>query len=467
MKTHRAISPADARRQRASVLIIVLWVAFGLVSLTLYFGHSMSLELRAADNRVAALEAEQAIDGMARYLKCVITNSIIPGQAPYLDEYQNENVEIGEARCWIIGRDNNQTENDRTYFGVVDEASKLNLNTATVEMLEMLPRMTPELAAAIIDWRDSDSTPGDGGGAEDDVYARLQPPRTCKNGPFESVEELRLVYGMDQTILFGEDFNQNGILDLNENDGNASPPEDNMDGRLDPGLVEYLTVYSKQTDLMMDGTPRINIHSNLTELQQMFSTNSLDANQILSHFRGTGGSPGGNQPGGGNGIVITNDSLLGFYVQSEMSADDFMKIEGSLTVSNGTSLPGLVNVATASEIVLECIPGIGTDYASALVAYRMQNPDRLNSVTWVKEVITDANLCKQIGPYITGESYQYSADIAAVGHHGRGFRRVRYVFDASDLGYAPKIVNQRDLTHLGMAFGTDVQETLKLAKEQP
>lgn len=467
MKTHRAISPSDARRQRASVLIIVLWVAFGLVSLTLYFGHSMSLELRAADNRVAALEAEQAIDGMARYLKSVITNSIIPGQAPYLDEYQNENVEIGEARCWIIGRDNNQTENDRTYFGVVDEASKLNLNTATVEMLEMLPRMTPELAAAIIDWRDSDSTPGEGGGAEDDVYARLQPPRTCKNGPFESVEELRLVYGMDQTILFGEDLNQNGILDPNENDGNASPPEDNMDGRLDPGLVEYLTVYSKQTDLMMDGTPRINIHSNLTELQQMFSTNSLDANQILSHFRGTGGSPGGNPPGGGNGIVITNDSLLGFYVQSEMSADDFMKIEASITVSNGASLPGLVNVATASEIVLECIPGIGTDYASALVAYRMQNPDRLNSVTWVKEVITDANLCKQIGPYITGESYQYSADIAAVGHHGRGFRRVRYVYDASDLGYAPKIVNQRDLTHLGMAFGTDVQETLKLAKEQP
>src|SRR5438128_6708783 len=51
-----------------SVLIIVLWVAFGLVSLTLYFAHSMSLELRAADNRVAGAEAEQAIAGAARYV---------------------------------------------------------------------------------------------------------------------------------------------------------------------------------------------------------------------------------------------------------------------------------------------------------------------------------------------------------------------------------------------------------------
>ena len=31
----------------ASVLIIVLWIAFGLVSLALYFADSMSFELRA------------------------------------------------------------------------------------------------------------------------------------------------------------------------------------------------------------------------------------------------------------------------------------------------------------------------------------------------------------------------------------------------------------------------------------
>ena len=36
------------RSQSGSALIITLWVAFGLVSLALYFGHSMSLELKVS-----------------------------------------------------------------------------------------------------------------------------------------------------------------------------------------------------------------------------------------------------------------------------------------------------------------------------------------------------------------------------------------------------------------------------------
>ena len=50
-------------KQRASALIIVLWIGFGLVTLALYFGQSMSYELQAADNASAALEADQAIQG--------------------------------------------------------------------------------------------------------------------------------------------------------------------------------------------------------------------------------------------------------------------------------------------------------------------------------------------------------------------------------------------------------------------
>src|SRR4051812_5137651 len=50
-------------RKSGSMLIIVMWVTFGLVALAVYFANSMSIELRAADNRVAATEAEQAILG--------------------------------------------------------------------------------------------------------------------------------------------------------------------------------------------------------------------------------------------------------------------------------------------------------------------------------------------------------------------------------------------------------------------
>src|SRR5207237_2729069 len=130
-------------------------------------------------------------------------------------------------------------------FGLVDEASKLNLNTATTNMLASLPNISAELAAAIIDWRDADSTVSQSG-AESETYNRLQPAYNCKNAPFETVDELRLVYGATLSMLYGEDANLNGALDRNENDGSALLPDDNRDGKLDPGLFEYVTVYSQQ-----------------------------------------------------------------------------------------------------------------------------------------------------------------------------------------------------------------------------
>ena len=78
---HGVTRPTSAS-QRGSVLIIVLWIALGLVAITLYFGNSMSSELRASDNRVQTLAADQAIEGAARYVAQVLadqaTNGIVP-----------------------------------------------------------------------------------------------------------------------------------------------------------------------------------------------------------------------------------------------------------------------------------------------------------------------------------------------------------------------------------------------------
>ena len=105
--------------------------------------------------------------------------------------------------------------------------------------------MTPDLVANILAWR-STNTSSMSGGAESDTYMNVQPPYTCKNAPFETVDELRLIYSMDMDTLYGEDANLNGILDPNENDGDVLPPTDNMDGQLDAGLFEYATVYSRE-----------------------------------------------------------------------------------------------------------------------------------------------------------------------------------------------------------------------------
>jgi hypothetical protein len=68
------------------------------------------------------------------------------------------------------------------------------------------------------------------------------------------------------------------------------------------------------------------------------------------------------------------------------------------------------------------------------------------------------------GDYLTTHSYQITADIAAVGAFGRGYRRVRFVFDLSN--GTPIILYRQDLSRLGWALGGKARQTL-LANDSP
>ena len=363
--------------ERGSVLIIVMWISLGLVSIVLLFGNSMMLEYRGANNIVTGHEAAQAIAGGRRYLAYTLENLEAEGQMPNIEEgeYSAEGVALGVATFWVVGRDVDDLVGEETLtFGLVDEAAKLNLNTATVAMLEALPYMPAEFAAAIVDWRDEDDDLTTNG-AESSDYLSLEPGYAAKNADFETVDELRLVYGADWALLYGEDLNQNGVLDPNEDDGDESLPPDDGDGELDAGFVEYLTVYSREPD------------------------------------------------------------------------DD------------PQSAGGLVNVNHAPAEVLACIPGIGEENAESIIAYRQgKTEDDLGSVDWIGEVLSGEGAV-QATPFLTTSTYQYAADIVAVGRGGRGFRRERIVFDLSEGDL--KIVHRRDMTRLGWPLGSSIREELQ------
>src|ERR1017187_4909939 len=144
MKLLKSNLPLDERRERASVLIIVLWVCIGLVSSALYFANSMTYELRASDNRVSGLAADQAIEGAARYVGYVLSSYATNGAAPASTQFACQAVPAGDAKFWLIGRDGTGQNTTEPAFGLVDEASKLNLNTANTNVLSYLPNMTPD-----------------------------------------------------------------------------------------------------------------------------------------------------------------------------------------------------------------------------------------------------------------------------------------------------------------------------------
>ncbi len=158
-------------------------------------------------------------------------------------------------RFSIVANDPLAQANDTTAvrYGVTDEASKLNLNSATKDQLISLIQYVirtqqvnaEDLTKAILYWRSSGKD-AQVDATEDAYYQNLDHPYAVKHAPFDSVEELLMVRGMTGPILFGEDWNRNGFLDANENDGDDNFPPDNGDGQLERGLYPFLTVWSSE-----------------------------------------------------------------------------------------------------------------------------------------------------------------------------------------------------------------------------
>ena len=454
MKIQHRTSNAERRTpnaEKGSVLILVLWIALGLITLTLYFANSSSFELQAADNRTSGLATEEAIDGAARYVTFVLANYATNGAMPDQAYYQTAAVSVGDSHFWLIGRDTNSTpvNPDQVSFGLTDENSKLNINTATLAMLTSLPRITPDFAANIVTWRTNDTSSG---GVGPEEYAMLNPAYAPKQQPFETTDELRLVYASDMDTLLGEDANRNGILDPGETDANRN-------SQADEGVLEYVTVYSREPNTNPDGTPLINVRTIsgtvTTQLNSLFATNfdSARAAAIMRQLGGNGGNNGGNNAG--------NRSPLAFYLNSGMTADEFGQVASQITTVTNAFVDGRININTANAAVLYCVPGL-SNYVEQLVTYRQSNPDKLTSIAWVIDATgltgTDATtLATQIGNRITTKSYQFMADVAAVGPFGRGYRRVRFIFDTSE--GSPRIIYRRDMTHLGWALGKNVRQT--------
>ncbi len=476
-RDHRA-GPTRGTRAAGTVLIITIWIVLVLSGLVLLFARSMRVAAAVSANEVASLQAECIANGALQYVIAKIaekiqtqtstsgtehvgdgttgtsgtsvgvTSSSLTSTSGGTDEY--EAMPLGDGYFWIL---QSNLEDDRTYlYGLTDESGKINLNTASLEMLQNLPQMTAELAASIIDWRDTDSDVT-AGGAEDDYYLMLPEPYHCKNAPLETVDEVLLIKGGTTDILYGEDTNLNGILDPQENDGDASEPPDNADGKLDRGIYEYVTVFTTEANVDSEGNTRININStsSVSDLQTLL-VDTFKQDRALEIMQASGVSTN-----------PTYSNILQFYYRSRMTFKEFVQVADKLTTSSAKTLPGLVNVNTAPKEVLMCLPGLVEDDADALVAYRTNNStsDDLNTIAWVTEVLTQAK-ATGIGQYITVHTNQYSADILAVSGNGRAYKRYKAVIDTQQS--PPRVIYWKDITHFGWPLDPEILATLRKGK---
>jgi type II secretory pathway component PulK len=159
-----------------------------------------------------------------------------------------------------------------------------------------------------------------------------------------------------------------------------------------------------------------------------------------------------------------------------MTSAEFAQVAYGITDTTNLYTKGLLNINTASAPVMEALfMGLDVDQntaqsaAQTLVTYRQQNPNSLNAISWIVDALGNNNAVVQAlenagRDYITTQSFQFTADIAAVGPFGRGYRRVKFVFDISE--GTPKIIYRQDLSRLGWALGEKARATW-VAKETP
>ena len=214
-------------------------------------------------------------------------------------------------------------------YGLADESAKIDLRMIWAyelekpgvgrEILMNLPGMDEYIADAILDWLDEDDETRDYG-AESEYYEGLDVPYRPRNAMIESLDELLLVDGVTPTLLYGADWNRNGLVDLGEPDPldfQLETDYDNSEGLLDCGWAALLTISSAERARSSDDSDKVNVNSDdLEELQQQLTSklNNEDwVNYIIAYrlFGETNLTTSDESEAGSNGSSTTGNSPTG------------------------------------------------------------------------------------------------------------------------------------------------------------
>lgn len=250
----------DRRRERGVVLVLVLFYVLLLTATIATLQRRVAVDAGIAVNRDRAAAAEALARGGVRLAQTLLLEDLrldggeqrpdslwdvwaLAGLAPiFVDEETDQSLRLeiedtaarinlnavagaggiglgeaspeaaaeaapGEAPPDEGGRPRRSRDSQLGGGASGVETRRLFLTEFLTGVIDAMPgrpedrRYVPEeLAAHLLDWIDEDDVRQDGG-AEDDVYQRLDPPYRAANRPLLSLDELRLVEGFDGALV--------------------------------------------------------------------------------------------------------------------------------------------------------------------------------------------------------------------------------------------------------------------------
>jgi DNA uptake protein ComE-like DNA-binding protein len=412
---------------RASILVGLLWCLALLSLIVIGVLHTARMDLLVVKNYGDQIQARYlALAGISRAEALLYRDAKDRSHSKinhngnfYNDSASFRDVKFGRGVYNVIRRGRTD-ENGEIIYGVSDEESRLNVNTADTNALEQLPNLTPDVATAIVNWRGGDHSAA---AAEAQYYAGMQPPYQPRNGPFQTVRELLMVRGVTPELLLGKDHQQNGLI------GEIGDHPNGFVDNADLGWAANLTVDSSVANVNAAGEARVNIQSADENALTGISGITPPMARAIVSYRGKHQfnsiadlldvTPQNQNDNGSQNSRSSDGSGSGNVVSETL----FTEIADDITVNDNQALTGAINVNTAGLDVLICLPGVTREIAQAIISQRQSNGFFASAAELLKVPGLTRDIFKGIAPLVTvrSETYRILAEgkIASTGARQR------------------------------------------------
>jgi competence ComEA-like helix-hairpin-helix protein len=414
-------------RKRGSILVGLLWCVALLSLVVISALHTARIDLLVGKNYGDRIQARYlALAGVEKAEALLYQNARDRSRSGknhsgelYNEPQQFRDVSLGRG-VFRVFRRGREDEGGGVIYGVSDEESRLNVNSADTNELSKLDGMSPDIAAAIIDWRSSGNslTPG---GAGPDYYSSLQPPYLPRSAPFETVRELLMVRGVTADLLLGRDAHQNGFFDPGEDISTADSRSGGSIADADAGWAGILTVDSQIKNVNAAGQDRVNVQTaDESELTSVRGITPAIARAIVA-YRGRNqlqsiadllDVTAAQNQNGQQAVALaaqgsSDPSQGGSSGPTVIDEDLFQDIADDVTVDSDQNRSGVININTAGIDVLCCVPGIDRPLAQAIISYRQSNGYFASIAGLLKVPGMTRQLFKQAAPLVDARSETY------------------------------------------------------------
>ncbi|MCY3985667.1 MAG: type II secretion system protein GspK [Candidatus Dadabacteria bacterium] len=211
------------KTERGIVLIIVVIMIAILSTIVIDFMYSTRVAYEISVNGSNELQARHIAKSGVRVIRSLLRD-ISPEDLPVLPGFMGQSLVSQNGKDgWSLSISSFPVGEGNIGLRVTDERSKVNLNalvdqkssrvdfqvrTQLDELFRFLGVDTEKstlFVASLVNWLDGAAAGGvndqEAVGAGGDYYAGLENPYYIKNGPLDSIEEIRMIQGMDEEFF--------------------------------------------------------------------------------------------------------------------------------------------------------------------------------------------------------------------------------------------------------------------------